>query len=177
LDITIGQLLDQFGRYIGLASPCGNKIEEYANQSSKQYFQLPYIVKGNDVSFSGILTAAKKLIDNGYNKFDICFSLQETAFAMLTEVIERALSFTEKKEVLIVGGVSANNRLSSMLKIASIRQNAKLYTCPFHYSGDNGAQIAWTGICDNVSSGKTIKVQDSFVMQSWRIDKVEVQWR
>ena len=177
LDITIGQLLDQFGRYIGLASPCGNKIEEYANQSSKQYFQLPYIVKGNDVSFSGILTAAKKLIDNGYNKFDICFSLQETAFAMLTEVIERALSFTEKKEVLIVGGVSANNRLSSMLKIASIRQNAKLHTCPFHYSGDNGAQIAWTGICDNFSSGKTIKVQDSFVMQSWRIDKVEVQWR
>src|SRR5215216_3286621 len=177
LDITVGQLFDQFGRYIGLASPCGNNIEEYANQSSKQYFQLPYIVKGNDVSFSGILTATKKLIDHGYNKFDTCFSLQETAFAMLTEVIERALSFTEKKEVLIVGGVSANNRLSSMLKRASRRQNAKLYTCPFHYSGDNGAQIAWTGLCGNVSSDQTIKVRDAFVKQSWRIDKVEVNWR
>jgi N6-L-threonylcarbamoyladenine synthase len=173
----VGQLFDQFGRYIGLASPCGNNIEEYAYQSSKQYFQLPYIVKGNDVSFSGILTATKKLIDNGYNKFDTCFSLQETAFAMLTEVIERALSFTEKKEVLIVGGVSANNRLSTMLKIASKRQNAKLYTCPFLYSGDNGAQIAWTGLCGNLASGKTIKVQDAFVKQSWRIDKVEVNWR
>ena len=177
LDITVGQLFDQFGRYIGLASPCGNTIEEFAIKSSKQYFRLPYIVKGNDVSFSGILTAAKKLIDNGYNKFDICFSLQETAFAMLTEVVERALSFTDKKEVLIVGGVSANNRLSSMLKIASERQNAKLYTCPFNYTGDNGAQIAWTGICDNISSGKKIKIQDSFVKQSWRIDKVEVNWR
>jgi len=177
LDITIGQLLDQFGRYIGLASPCGNTIEEYANQSSKQYLLLPYIVKGNDVSFSGLLTATKKLIKNGNNKFDTCFSLQETAFAMLAEVIERALSFTEKKEVLVVGGVSANSRLSDMLKVATQRLDAKLYTCPVHYSGDNGAQIAWTGICDKISSHKTVKVHDAFVRQSWRLDEVEVNWR
>ncbi|HEX2407933.1 MAG TPA: KEOPS complex N(6)-L-threonylcarbamoyladenine synthase Kae1 [Nitrososphaeraceae archaeon] len=176
-DITIGQLLDQFGRYIGFASPCGNKIEQYANQSTKKYYHLPYIVKGNDVSFSGILTATKKLIDKGYSKFDICFSLQETAFAMLTEVVERALSFTEKKEVLIVGGVSANKRLSTMLKIATKRQKAILYTCPIYYSGDNGAQIAWTAICDNISSGTTIKVQNALIKQSWRLDKVEVNWR
>jgi N6-L-threonylcarbamoyladenine synthase len=176
-DITMGQLLDQFGRYMGLASPCGNKIEKYATQSSKKYYQLPYIVKGNDVSFSGILTATKKLLDNGYNKFNICFSVQETAFAMLSEVVERALSFTEKKEVLIVGGVSANKRLSNMLKIATKRQKATLYTCPTYYSGDNGAQIAWTAICDNISSGKTIKVQDALINQSWRLDKVEVNWR
>ena len=162
---------------MGLASPCGTTIEKYASQSSKKYSQLPYIVKGNDVSFSGILTATKKLLDNGYDKFNICYSLEETAFAMLTEVIERALSFTEKKEVLIVGGVSANNRLSNMLKIATKRQKAKLYTCPIHYSGDNGAQIAWTAICDNISSGKTIKVQNAFIKQSWRLDSVEVNWR
>ncbi len=177
LDITIGQLFDQFGRYIGLASPCGNTIEEYANQSSKHYLLLPYIVKGNDVSFSGLLTATKKLIRNGNNKLDTCFSLQETAFAMLAEVIERALSFTEKKEVLVVGGVSANSRLSNMLTIATQRLGAKLYTCPVNYSGDNGAQIAWTGICDNISTHKTIKVHDAFVRQSWRLDEVEVNWR
>ncbi|MGE0242488.1 MAG: KEOPS complex N(6)-L-threonylcarbamoyladenine synthase Kae1 [Nitrososphaeraceae archaeon] len=177
LDITIGQLFDQFGRYIGLASPCGNTIEEYANQSSKHYLLLPYIVKGNDVSFSGLLTATKKLIRNGNNKLDTCFSLQETAFAMLAEVIERALSFTEKKEVLVVGGASANSRLSNMLTIATQRLDAKLYTCPVNYSGDNGAQIAWTGICDNISTHKTIKVNDAFVRQSWRLDEVEVNWR
>jgi N6-L-threonylcarbamoyladenine synthase len=176
-DITIGQLLDQFGRFLGFASPCGNKIEKYANQSSKKYYHLPYIVKGNDVSFSGILTAAKKLIEKKYNKFDICFSLQETAFAMLTEVVERALAFTEKKEVLIVGGVSANNRLSTMLKIASKRQKATLYTCPLHFSGDNGAQIAWTAICEKVASGRAVKVQNALINQSWRLDKVEVNWR
>jgi N6-L-threonylcarbamoyladenine synthase len=76
-----------------------------------------------------------------------------------------------------VGGVSANNRLSNMLKIATKRQKAKLYTCPIHYSGDNGAQIAWTAICDNISSGKTINVQNAFIKQSWRLDNVEVNWR
>ena len=35
-DITIGQLFNQFGRYIGFASPCGNKIEQYANQSTEK---------------------------------------------------------------------------------------------------------------------------------------------
>ena len=124
-----------------------------------------------------MLTATKKLIDNGYDIFNVCFSLQETAFAMLTEVVERALSFTEKKEVLIVGGVSANKRLSTMLKIAIKRQKATLYSCPIYYAGDNGAQIAWTAICDNISSGTTIKVQDALIKQSWRLDKVEVKWR
>ena len=57
LDITLGQLLDQFGRSLGFASPCGKQIEELAEKSTK-YIDLPYAVKGNDVSFSGLLSAA-----------------------------------------------------------------------------------------------------------------------
>ena len=113
LDITLGQLLDQFGRSMGFASPCGKNIEELAQKSSK-YFTLPYSVKGNDVSFSGLLSSTKSIIKK--NKADACFSLQETAFAMISEAVERALSFTRKKELLIVGGVAANKRLSEMLK-------------------------------------------------------------
>src|ERR671917_1439362 len=95
LDITIGQLLDQFGRSLGFASPCGDKIEQLAIGSSERYLRLPYIVKGNDVSFSGLLTYAKKLVLDKKNDYsDICYSLQETAFAMITETIERAMSFT-----------------------------------------------------------------------------------
>jgi len=105
LDITLGQLLDQFGRSMGFASPCGKNIEDLAQKSSK-YFTLPYSVKGNDVSFSGLLSSTKSLIKK--NKAEACFSLQETAFAMISEAVERALSFTRKKELLIVGGVAAN---------------------------------------------------------------------
>ena len=108
LDITLGQLLDQFGRSLGFASPCGKNIEELASTSSN-YVSLPYSVKGNDVSFSGLLSATKSVSQK--SKIDACFSLQETAFAMISETVERALSFTSKKELMIVGGVAANKRI------------------------------------------------------------------
>jgi len=177
LDITIGQLLDQFGRIMGFASPCGKRIEQLASQSSGNYLQLPYIVKGNDVSLSGLLTAAIRLASNKNNALiDICYSLQETAFAMVTETIERAVSFTDKNEIMIVGGVAANKRLVQMLETACNRQNALLYACPIQFAGDNGAQIAWTGIL-HFTTKMEISIEESFVRQSWRLDTVDVSWR
>ena len=82
---------------------------------------MPYSVKGNDVSFSGLLSATKSIIKK--SKADACYSLQETAFAMISETVERALSFTGKKELIIVGGVAANKRLSEMLKDVCNRHN------------------------------------------------------
>jgi N6-L-threonylcarbamoyladenine synthase len=176
LDITVGQLLDQFGRALGFASPCGGRIEQLAVQSSGRYIQLPYIVKGNDVSFSGLLTAATKLAGRAAVA-DTCYSLQETAFAMLAEAVERALSFTGKKEMMIVGGVAANKRLAEMLEAACSRQGAKLFVCPLKFAGDNGAQIAWTALREYQATKKHIKVEESFVQQSWRLDMVDVSWR
>jgi N6-L-threonylcarbamoyladenine synthase len=171
LDITLGQLLDQFGRSIGFASPCGKMIEELANKSNN-YIWLPYVVKGNDVSFSGLLSATKKI---SKNKQDACFSLQETAFAMISEATERALSFTQKKELLIVGGVSANKRLSEMLKKICQRQNCKFFVSPLEYSGDCGSQIAWTGLLE-ASVKRGAKIKDTFIRQSWRLDTVEISY-
>jgi N6-L-threonylcarbamoyladenine synthase len=176
LDITVGQLLDQFGRAIGFASPCGGRIEQLAVQSAGKYMQLPYVVKGNDVSFSGLLTAATKLAGKAETA-DTCYSLQETAFAMLAEAVERALSFTGKKEMMIVGGVAANRRLAEMLEAACSRQGVKLFVCPLKFAGDNGAQIAWTAIQEYRATKKHIKVEESFVQQSWRLDTVDVSWR
>jgi N6-L-threonylcarbamoyladenine synthase len=171
LDITLGQLLDQFGRSIGFASPCGKMIEELASKSNN-YLWLPYVVKGNDVSFSGLLSAAKKI---SKNKQDVCFSLQETAFAMIGEATERALSFTQKKELMIVGGVSANKRLAQMLKKICQRQNCKFFISPLEYAGDCGSQIAWTGLLE-ASVKKSAKIKNTFVRQSWRLDTVEIDY-
>lgn len=177
LDITLGQLLDQFGRHLGLASPCGPVIERLANKSLN-YVVLPYTIKGNDVTFSGILSAAKRLISTSkYAVEDICYSIQQTAFAMITEAVERALSATEKKELLLVGGVSANKELSHMLNLACQRHKVKFNSCPISYAGDNGAQIAWTGILSYLKSKNSIGISDSFVNQSWRVDSVNVEWR
>ncbi len=177
LDITVGQLLDQFGRALGFASPCGNKIEQLASQSAGNYIQLPYIVKGNDVSFSGLLTAAVKLISCNAPLTETCYSLQETAFAMLAEAVERALSFTTKKEMMIVGGVAANKRLAQMLDSVCNRQDAKLFVCPIKYAGDNGAQIAWTALQEYLTTKMNVQVEESTVQQSWRLDIVHVSWR
>lgn len=172
LDITLGQLLDQFGRSIGLASPCGKIIEELS-QTSSNYVSLPYSVKGNDVSFSGLLSATKSIVPT--SKADACFSLQETAFAMISEAVERALSFTGKKELLIVGGVAANQRLSKMLTDVCSRHKCKFFVGPMRYAGDCGSQICWTGLLESqVKDG--VSLEDTFVTQSWRLDSVKVEY-
>lgn len=171
LDITLGQLLDQFGRSLGFASPCGKRIEELAMKSDR-YVQLPYAVKGNDVSFSGLMSAAKRISSD---RQGACYSLQETAFAMMGEVTERALSFTEKKELMVVGGVAANRRLSEMLLMICKRQGAKFFVAPIQYSGDCGSQIAWTGLLE-ASVKKGARIPDTFVRQSWRLDTVEINY-
>jgi len=172
LDITLGQLLDQFGRSIGLASPCGRNIEELAKTSSK-YITLPYSVKGNDVSYSGLLSATKSIVQN--SKADACFSLQETAFAMVSEAVERALSFTRKKELLIVGGVAANKRLSEMLKNVCKRHGCKFFISPQKFAGDCGSQICWTGLLENQVK-KGVSLENTFVTQSWRLDSVKINY-
>ena len=175
LDLTLGQLLDQFGRHHGLASPCGRAIEEAASKS-RRYLRLPYAVKGNDVSFSGLLTASKLLLDRGEPFQDVSYSIQETAFAMVTEVTERAVAFTGKREVMIVGGVAANRRLAEMMAAMAERHSATVSSAPLEYSGDCGAQIAWTGWLAYRSSVR-IPVEDSRVQQSWRLDRVDIPWR
>ena len=172
LDITLGQLLDQFGRSIGFASPCGKNIEDLANDSTN-YVTLPYSVKGNDVSFSGLLSATKSI--SAKSKTDACYSLQETAFAMICETVERALSFTGKKELMIVGGVAANKRLSEMLNDVCKRYGCKFFAVPLKYAGDCGSQICWTGLLESqIKSGVAIK--DTFVTQSWRLDSVKIDY-
>ena len=172
LDITLGQLLDQFGRSMGFASPCGKNIEELADASTN-YIALPYSVKGNDVSFSGLLSATKPVAHK--SKADACYSLQETAFAMISETVERALSFTRKKELLIVGGVAANKRLSEMLKDVCKRHNCKFFVAPQRFAGDCGSQICWTALLESqVKRG--VSLEDTFVTQSWRLDSVIVDY-
>jgi len=174
LDIGIGNALDKFSRAADIPHPGGPKIEELAKQS-KRYVPLPYVVKGMDFSFSGIMTAAKDaMADNPLE--DICYSLQETVFAMLVEVTERALAHTRKSEVLLAGGVGANSRLREMLTIMCEERGAMFYAPEKRFMGDNGAMIAYTGLLQ-LQSGATIPVSESQVIVDYRPDMVEVGWR
>nr|MBE5724935.1 putative tRNA N6-adenosine threonylcarbamoyltransferase [Cucujiformia] len=127
-----GNCLDRFARVLKLSndpSP-GFNIEQLARKGTK-YHAIPYCVKGMDVSFSGILTYLEEkchnLLKNGYTAEDLCYSLQETIFAMLVETTERALAHVGSKEVLIVGGVGCNLRLQEMMRIMCEERGAVLF--------------------------------------------------
>ncbi|MEM4723685.1 MAG: bifunctional N(6)-L-threonylcarbamoyladenine synthase/serine/threonine protein kinase [Candidatus Hadarchaeum sp.] len=175
IDIPVGNCLDVFAREVGIPHPGGPIIEKLA-KSGKNYLPLPYVVKGMDLSFSGILTEAIRKHREGANINDLCYSLQETAFAALVEVTERALAHTEKKELLLTGGVAANTRLREMLKLMAQEQRAKFYVPPRELCGDQGAMIAWNGILA-YKSGFRQNIKDTKVKQRWRTDEVEVTWR
>jgi len=179
LDIAIGNCLDVFAREAGLrqrkGAPFGAMVEELARRG-KTFLHLPYTVKGMDLSFSGLLTAAvQSLHERKHRLEDLCFSLQEVAFSMLTEVTERALAHTEKLEVLLTGGVAANKRLQSMLNVIAEEHNTRFCVVPKEYALDNGAMIAWTGILA-YKSGITLPVEKSFVKLKWRLDEVYAPW-
>jgi glycoprotease/Kae1 family metallohydrolase len=203
LDIGLGNMLDKFGRIIGLGFPAGPEIEILAKNG--KYIELPYTVKGMDVSFSGILTKAQQLwekkptwrelfkkqgktvkvpymnkdeeevkiierlhkkLDKPISKEDLCFSIQETSFAMLAEVVERAMAHTGKKELLLIGGVGANQRFCEMLDIMCKERGAKFYKVPMDLAGDQGVMIAWEGFLRKETHG------DIEVNAHWRADEV-----
>ena len=173
LDIAVGNCLDHFGRETGLGHPGGPVIERLAKEGS--YVDLPYVVKGMDFSFSGLLSAALREVKKGTPIEDVCFSLQETAFSMLVEVTERALSHTQKDEVMLCGGVSANSRLREMLKTMSEEHGAKFYMPETKLCGDNGVMIAWLGLLMCNEFGP-MELKDTGIIQKFRTDEVDIPW-
>ncbi|MFA4860299.1 bifunctional N(6)-L-threonylcarbamoyladenine synthase/serine/threonine protein kinase [Methanoregula sp.] len=171
LDIGIGNALDKFARAKNFPHPGGPLIEE--NAKGGQYIELPYTVKGMDLAFSGLISAAK---ESRAPLSDVCYSLQETAFAMCVEVTERALSLSGKDEVLLVGGVGANRRLQEMLQAMCEDRGAQFYVPERKYLGDNGAMIAYTGKL-MLESGISLPIESSQVNPSFRSDEVAVTWK
>jgi universal protein Kae1 len=179
LDIALGNCLDVFAREAGLRNvkgvPLGAALERLA-VGGKTLVSLPYVVKGMDLSLSGLLTSAVSLLHKGECRVeDLCYSLQEHAFSMVTEVTERALAHTEKKEVLLTGGVAANQRLQDMLDVIAEEHDAKFSVVPRRFATDNGAMIAWTGALAHMY-GLATPVKESFVKLRWRVDRVDVPW-
>ena len=174
LDIGIGNMIDKFGRSAGMPFPAGPQLERYA-RDGRELLDLPYSVKGMDVAFSGILTAALQLQRNGARIEDICHSIQETCFAMLVEVTERAMAHVEKDEVLLGGGVVQNKRLQEMVRIMAEERGARMFVPPGPLCVDNGAMIAWTGVVMH-GAGITTPVEQSGVRQRFRTDEVDLPW-
>ena len=175
LDQGVGNFIDAFARHIGLGFPGGPKIEQLALKS-RNYVELPYVVKGMDVSFSGLLTNLKQKYDSGKYKIeDLAYSLQETIFAMLVEVAERAMAHCNKKELLLGGGVACNKRLQEMCRIMCEARNAKFFSPENQFLVDNGLMIAWQGVLQRKHGTKDYDSVDIKPYQ--RTDDIIVTWK
>lgn len=175
LDVGIGNALDKFAREQGLPFPGGPKIEALA-RSGERLHDLPYTVKGMDVAFSGLATAAQVHVARGARLEDVCLSIQETAFAAITEVAERALAQTRKGEVLMGGGVACNERLAGMVRTMATERGAEFHRPEKALLVDNGAMIAWNGLLA-LGAGAPTSLDASTVNQRYRTDQVEAPWR
>jgi N6-L-threonylcarbamoyladenine synthase len=154
--------------------PGGPKIYELALKG-KEFIELPYVVKGMDISVGGILTNVKQKYDS--KKFeleDLAYSIQETVFAMLIAVAERAMAHCEIEELLLGGGVCCNKRLQEMAKIMCKERGAKLYVPQNNVLVDNGLMIAWQGLLEKDG---VRKIDDIDIKPGWRTDQVDVDWR
>ncbi|KAG2386356.1 hypothetical protein C9374_002802 [Naegleria lovaniensis] len=207
IDIAVGNCLDRFARLINLSndpSP-GFNIEKMARKKNEdgsdlKYIELPYVVKGMDVSFSGLLSWLEKfgldMLKRGEcTAEDLCFSLQETIFAMLVEITERAMAHCNSNDVLIVGGVGCNERLQQMMKQMVDERGGKLHAMDDRYCIDNGCMIAYAGILHFDAIAKTHEgaheallgdtkrlyelypLSECSVTQRYRTDEVDVIWR
>lgn len=176
LDGGLGNFLDQFAREMGLGFPGGPKVAELASKG-KNYIELPYVVKGMDASFGGILTNAKQKLDSGkYSKEDLCYSLQETVFAMIVEATERAMAHCNKDELLLGGGVACNKRLQEMCIKMCEERGAKCFILENQFNVDNAAMISWLGI-RMYKAGISTPIEKAIIDPYERTDDVEVTWR
>uniref|UniRef100_A0A8C2RQ08 N(6)-L-threonylcarbamoyladenine synthase n=2 Tax=Capra hircus TaxID=9925 RepID=A0A8C2RQ08_CAPHI len=160
IDIAVGNCLDRFARVLKISndpSP-GYNIEQMAKRG-KKLVELPYTVKGMDVSFSGILSF-----------------IEETVFAMLVEITERAMAHCGSQEALIVGGVGCNVRLQEMMETMCQERGARLYATDERFCIDNGAMIAQAG-WEMFQAGHRTPLSESGITQRYRTDEVEVTWR
>lgn len=133
LDDAAGECLDKIGRMLNLGYPAGPVMEEFAKKGNPQAinFPLPLTqVKTFDMSFSGLKTFARNLIESEtastpltrQHIYDFCASTQYSVFRHITYKLEKLLAeHPEITEIWLGGGVAANMTLRKML-----RQSTKL---------------------------------------------------
>lgn len=152
LDDAAGEAFDKSAKLLGLDYPGGALLSKLAQSGTPHRFQFPrpMLHSGNlDFSFSGLKTAV--LVASQHNpsddqtRADIAHAAQEAIVDVLVSKALTALKQTGLKQLVIAGGVGANQLLRSRLDAEASKKGAKVFYPDLEFCTDNGAMIAFAG--------------------------------
>jgi len=155
LDDAAGEAFDKAAKMLSLGYPGGPAIDRIARtgDASAIRFPRPYLKRGNlDFSFSGIKTALlyylRDLDQAGqpWRVADIAASFQEAIVDVLAEKAFEAVRRFKVEALAVVGGVSANSRLRTVLTSRADSSGIRLSLPSLAYCTDNAAMVAAAGL-------------------------------
>ncbi|MBP5678963.1 MAG: tRNA (adenosine(37)-N6)-threonylcarbamoyltransferase complex transferase subunit TsaD [Bacilli bacterium] len=152
LDDAIGECYDKVARVIGLEYPGGPKVDKLAKEGQDTYkLPIPLQDDSYNFSFSGLKSAVINLAHNEeqrgeeIRKADLATSFQKVAVESITSKVRKAIEEKGIKNVIVAGGVAANNGLRTAMKELTDELGVELSIPPMKYCTDNGTMIAAAG--------------------------------
>ncbi|MCK8825446.1 Kae1-like domain-containing protein [Fuchsiella alkaliacetigena] len=148
VDLHAGQFVDRVGVRLGFDFPAGPQLEQLAKQGESGAVIIPSSVDAYDISFAGPNSAAMRAIEAGKKPADIALAVQSCIAKALEKVLRKALQEENLEEVLLVGGVAANQYLRQRLrkKLEHPAVGAKLFFAEARFSTDNAVGVAALGL-------------------------------
>jgi|TARA_B100000902_G_scaffold354465_1_gene366624 N6-L-threonylcarbamoyladenine synthase len=177
LDDAAGEAFDKTAKLLGLDYPGGAALSKLANKGIVK-FELPRpLINSHELnfSFSGLKTAVLTLVKKQTKltnsvKANIAFAFQESITDVLVKKTIQALIKTGHKNLVVSGGVGANEKLREKLLYRSKIENFKVYFPKIEFCTDNGAMIALAGaLRSNISSKKDYKFS---VRPRWKLSEI-----
>ena len=152
IDDAAGEAFDKTAKLLGLEYPGGPLLAKLAEQGTPNKFSFPRPMldrPGLDFSFSGLKTHALNAIQHTelttQNKADLAWAFEDAIVDTLIKKTARAIKQTGLNELVIAGGVSANNTLRSRMATFASENNINVFYPKLEFCTDNGAMIAYAG--------------------------------
>ncbi|WP_290700198.1 tRNA (adenosine(37)-N6)-threonylcarbamoyltransferase complex transferase subunit TsaD [Amphritea sp.] len=182
LDDAAGEAFDKAAKMLGLDYPGGPEVARLAEKGDRKRFRFPRPMTdrpGVDFSFSGLKTftlntSNKYRVDGVLSETDRCdiaAAFEEAVVDTLAIKCRRALQQTGFKQLVIAGGVSANQRLRDRLEEMVKKERAQLFYARPRFCTDNGAMIAYAG-CQRLMAGQSSDLSIQ-CQPRWPMDTLE----
>lgn len=182
VDDAAGEAFDKTAKLLGLGYPGGAALSKLAKQGRAGRFKLPRpMLNSGDLnfSFSGLKTAVLTLINKQeitqQTSADIALAFQEAIVEVLTEKSLTALSRTGLTQLVVAGGVGANDQLRQNLSSKASAKGATVFYPELEFCTDNGAMIAFAGAMRlQASPDKIWSPASSFTVNArWNLEMLE----